>query len=82
LEGLFLGFKTAFKENDAERQLLEGEQGGRVLDEYLTRFLQLRQTSLRLIRVRRIGIFFYDLPIKFRSVRLVELLLFQLRGIA
>jgi hypothetical protein len=38
----------------------------------LTRFLQLGQTSLRLIRVRRVGMFFYDLPIKFRSVRLVE----------
>jgi hypothetical protein len=53
----------------------------RVLDERLTRFLQLRQTSLRLIRIRRVGIFFHDLRIKFRSVRLVELLLFQLRGI-
>jgi len=27
------------------------------------------------------GIFFYDLPVKFRGVRLVELLLFELRGI-
>ena len=35
-------------------------------------FLQLRQTSLRLIRVRRVGIFFYDLPIKFCSVRLLR----------
>jgi hypothetical protein len=50
-------------------------------DDYLTRFLQLGQTTLRLIRVRRVGIFFYDLPIKFRSVRPVVLLLFQLRGI-
>ena len=47
----------------------------------LTRLLQLDQTSLRLIRLGRVGMFFYDLPIKFRSVRLVELLLFQLRGI-
>ena len=54
---------------------------GRVFDEYLTRFLQLGQTSLRLIRVRRVWMFFYDLPVKFRSVRLVVLLLFQLRGI-
>jgi hypothetical protein len=53
----------------------------RVFDEYLTRFLQLGQTSLRLIRVRRVWMFFYDLPVKFRSVRLVVLLLFQLRGI-
>ena len=41
----------------------------------LTRFLQLGQTSLRLIRVRRVRIFFYDLPIKFRGVRLAVLLL-------
>jgi hypothetical protein len=47
----------------------------------LSRFCQLDQTSLRLIRVRRAGIFFYDLPIKFCGVRLVELRLFQLRGI-
>ena len=47
----------------------------------LTRFFQLRQASLRLIRVRRGGIFFYDLPIKFRRVGPVVLLLFQLRGI-
>ena len=60
---------------------LEREQCGGVLDEYLTRFLQLSQTSLRLIRIGRVGIFFYDLPIKFRSVRLVVLLLFELRGI-
>jgi hypothetical protein len=52
-----------------------------MLDEYLTRFLQLGQTSLCLIRLRRVGIFFYDLPIKFRSVWFVELLLFQLRVI-
>lgn len=57
------------------------EKACRVLDEYLTRFLQLGQTSLRLIRVRRVWIFFYDLPIKFRSVGLVVLLLFELRGI-
>jgi len=50
-------------------------------DECLTRLLQLGQTSLRLIRVGRVGIFFYDLPIEFRSVRLVVLLLFQLRSI-
>jgi len=73
--------KVASKENDVESQPLEGEQGCRVLDAYLTRFLQLGQTSLRLIRVRRVGIFFYDLPIKFRSVRLVELILFELCGI-
>src|SRR6185503_12441751 len=53
----------------------------RLFDDYLTRFLQLGQTSLRLIDVRRVGIFFYDLPVKFRSVRLVVLLLFELRGI-
>jgi hypothetical protein len=47
----------------------------------LTRFFQLGQTSLRLIRVRRVGMFFYDLPVKFRSVRPVVLLLFQLSGI-
>ena len=35
----------------------------------------------RLIRARRVGVLFYDLPIKFRSVRIVELLFFQLRGI-
>ena len=40
---------------------------GRLFDDYLTRFLQLRQTSLCLIRVRRVGIFFYNLPIKFRE---------------
>jgi hypothetical protein len=53
----------------------------KTIAESLTRFIQFGQTSLRLIRVRRVGIFFYDLPIKFRSVRLVVLLLFQLRGI-
>jgi hypothetical protein len=53
----------------------------RFRDEYLTRFLQLGQTSLRLIRVRRVGMFFYDLPIEFRGVRPVEPLLFDLRGI-
>ena len=42
----------------------------------VTRFLQLGQTSLRLIR-RRAGIFFYDLQIKSRIVRFVELLLFR-----
>ena len=63
LEGQFLAEKCTSKGNDAESQPLEREQGGRVLDEYLTRFLQLGQTSLRLIRVRRVGIFFYDLPI-------------------
>ena len=55
---------------------------GRILlDECLRRLLQLRQTSLRLIRVRRAGIFFYDLPIKFRRVRPIVLFFFQLRGI-
>ena len=54
---------------------------GTVLDQYLPRFLQLDQTSLRLIRVRRVGIFIHDLPIEFRRVRPVALLLFELRGI-
>ena len=44
----------------------------------LARFLQFRHTGLRLIRVKGIGIFFYEPPIKFRSWG-VELL-FQLRG--
>ena len=48
---------------------------------HLTRFLQLRQTGLGLIRVRRVGMVFYDLPIKFRRMRSVVLLLFELRGI-
>jgi hypothetical protein len=43
--------------------------------------LQLGQTGLRLIRLRRVGIFFYNLPVKFRRVRPVVLLLFELRGI-
>jgi hypothetical protein len=34
----------------------------KILDEYLTRFLQLGQTSLRLIGVSGVGIFFYHLP--------------------
>jgi hypothetical protein len=46
----------------------------------LARFLQFRQTRLRLIRAKGIGIFFYEPPIKFRSCG-VELL-FQLRGTA
>ena len=53
----------------------------RVLDKKLTRLLQLGQTGLRLAPVRRVGIFFQDLPIKLHRVRLVELLLFELRGI-
>ena len=76
-EGLL--YHVMARGNDGQKIFLR--QGGRVLDEYLPRFLQLGQTSLRLIRVRRVGIIFYDLPIKFRSVRLVELLLFELRGI-
>jgi hypothetical protein len=48
---------------------------------FLLRFLQLGQTSLRLIRVRRVGIFFDDLSVQFRSVRPVVLLFFELRGI-
>ena len=48
---------------------------------HLTRFLQLRQTVLGLIRIRRVGMVFYDLPIKFRRMRSVVLLLFELRGI-
>jgi hypothetical protein len=38
----------------------------------LTPFLQLGQTSLRLIRVRRIGIFFYDLQTKFVACGLLN----------
>ena len=44
----------------------------------LARFLQFRQTGLRLIRVKGIGIFFYEPLIKFRSCS-VELL-FRLHG--
>jgi hypothetical protein len=62
-------------------EFLKRRNGSVFAKQGLTGFLQLRQTSLRLIRVRRVGIFFYNLPIKFRSVWLVELLLFELRGI-
>ena len=49
--------------------------------DYLTRFLQLGQTRLRLIGVRRVGMFFYDLPIELRRMRPVVLRLFKLPGI-
>jgi len=73
------GVKSLFDIAAPSRRARSFNRG--VLDEYLPRFFQLGQTSLRLIRVRRAGIFFDDLPIKFCGVRLVELLLFQLRGI-
>jgi hypothetical protein len=41
----------------------------KTIAKYLTHFLQFGQTSFRLIGIRRVRMFFYDLPIKFRSLR-------------